>query len=361
MSGNTIGKVFRVTTFGESHGEAIGGVVDGCPAGMFLDMDILRRDLSRRRATTDLHSTARLEPDDPQFLSGLFEGMTTGSPIAFLIPNRVHDPSAYHAIRDSFRPGHGDFGWYMKYGHYDYRGGGRYSARETVARVVAGSIARQLLAHSGITIRAWVSAIGGVCLEGYGPYSAAEIDSSPLRCPDPAVAALMMKAIEEAAASGDTLGGVISCVAEGLPAGLGEPVFDKMEAELAKGMMSIPAAKGFETGAGFSAAAMRGSEHNDPFLVNEKNIVVTGSNHAGGTLGGVTSGNPLQFRVAFKPVSSLKRVTDTVSHAGENRQIDLTRGRHDVCVVPRAVPVAEAMAAIVMADMLLRNNSARIR
>ncbi len=361
MAGNTTGTVFRVTTFGESHGLAIGGVVDGCPAGISFDTGVIRYELGRRKANSELHSTTRHEMDEPRILSGIFEGKTTGAPIAFMIVNKAHDPGAYHQLRDAYRASHGDYGWHMKYGHFDHRGGGRYSARETAARVVAGAIARQLLAHYGITVQGWVSGIGNIQLDGYGPYTSAEVEASTLRCPDSDVAKAMMSELEAAFIEKDTLGGLVSCVVNGVPAGLGEPVFDKVESELAKAMMSIPAVKGFEMGSGFKASTMRGTAHNDPFNTDEQGAVVTTTNHAGGTLGGIASGNPVCFRVAFKPVSSVKRKEETITHDKKKRVIDLTGGRHDVCVVPRAVPVVEAMAAIVFADLILRNRSARIK
>ncbi len=359
MSGNSFGKIFRVTTYGESHGVATGGVIDGCPAGIAIDIDLIRHEISRRKATYDTHSTKRTEPDEPQFLSGIFEGVSTGAPIAFIVINKDHDPNTYRQIRHSYRPGHGEYSWHMKYGHFDYRGGGRYSARETLARVIAGAIARQFLTLYGLSVQAWVNAIGSYYLPGYGPYDQKEIDSSPVRCPNPDTSALMITEIEDVAKLGDTLGGVVTCTVTGVIPGLGEPVFDKVEAELAKAMMSIPASKGFEMGEGFSSASMRGSQHNDMFRLDKNKSIVTETNHAGGTLGGITSGNPLNFRVAFKPVSSLKTKQNTITHQKQDTVIDLSSGRHDVCIVPRAVPVVEAMSSIVLADLILRNRCAK--
>lgn len=359
MSGNTIGRIFRVTTYGESHGIAAGGVIDGCPAGLALDMELIRRDLLRRKASAANFSTTRHEDDEPAFLSGIYEGITTGTPIAFMVENSKQQPEAYNQTRKLFRPGHGDYSWHMKYGHFDHRGGGRYSARETVARVVAGAIARQLISHSGVSVQAWVSGIGNVNLMGYGPFAPEDIEKSPLLCPDEEAALLMSREIDDAIANGDTLGGVITAVVNGAPPGLGEPVFDKVEAELAKAMLSIPSVKGFEIGEGFRAASMRGSEHNDTFSTDKNQQIITTTNLGGGTLGGITSGAPVTFRVAFKPVSSLRKPQQTVSHTGEASVIDLSPGRYDVCVVPRAVAVVEAMAAIVMADLLLRNRCAK--
>ena len=360
MSGNTIGKVFRVTTFGESHGRAIGGVIDGCPSGITLDMEVIKSDLRRRMAVDAPHSTTRFESDEPLILSGVLNCKTTGAPIAFTVENRSHEPSSYSKLADIYRPGHGDFAWHQKYCHFDYRGGGRYSARETVARVIAGSVARQLIGSSGMNVQAWVSAIGKTSLAGYGTYEAESIESSLVRCPDKETSELMMKEIETALSAGDTLGGVISASVTGMVPGLGEPIFDKLEAELAKAMMSIPAAKGFEIGEGFHSAKMAGSEHNDPFSTGQDKIIIDKTNHAGGTLGGISSGSPVNFRVAFKPVSSIKQKQQSVTHSGKPASADLSQGRHDVCVVPRAVVIVEAMAAIVLADMLLRNRCAKL-
>jgi chorismate synthase len=359
MSGNTIGKIFRVTTYGESHGVATGGVIDGCPAGLALNMDLIRQEISRRKASEAPFSTSRLEEDEPQFLSGIFEGITTGAPIAFLVVNKAHEPKAYTAIRKAYRPGHGDFSWHVKYGHFDHRGGGRYSARETLARVVAGAIARQFLDQHNISVQAWVSGAGPCVLHGYGPYTREQVEASVMRCPDADISEQMLSEVAAAVANRDTLGGTISCSVTGVNPGLGEPVFDKVEAELAKAMMSIPSVKGFEMGDGFQAATKRGSEHIDQFALDEQDRITTLSNHAGGTLGGLTSGSPINFRVAFKPVSSLKRRQETLSHEKAKTTIDLSTGRHDVCVVPRAVPVVEAMACIMITDLLLRNRSVK--
>lgn len=360
MSGNTFGKIFRLTTFGESHGPATGGVIDGCPAGLHLNMDAIRQELENRKAVNALHSTSRLEDDQVQFLSGIFEGVTTGAPIGFLIPNHKQDPAAYDALKTSYRPGHGDFSWHRKYGHYDYRGGGRYSARETLARVVAGAIARQLLQPQGIEIQGWVSAIGNVSMREYGPIEKQDILSSELRCPDPETALMMTKELDEAVAEGDTLGGSVTVRVNGLMTGLGEPVFAKIEALLAYAVMSIPAAKAFEIGDGFAGTMLRGSQHNDQFAIGDEGTIGLTTNHAGGTLGGLTSGSPLVFRVGFKPVSSIRKPQPSVSHQGEAVTLDLSSGRHDVCVVPRAVAVVEAMTAITLADLWLQNRCSRL-
>ncbi|HRZ42932.1 MAG TPA: chorismate synthase [Bacteroidales bacterium] len=360
MSGNTIGKIFRLTTFGESHGPATGGVIDGCPAGIRLDTEAICREVENRRAVKARHSTSRLEDDQVQYFSGIFEGVTTGAPIGFLIPNQKQDPDAYNALKTTYRPGHGDFSWHRKYGIYDYRGGGRYSARETLARVVAGAIARQLLQLQGIEIQGWVSAIGKVVMDGFGPYPKEDVLSSELRCPDPEYAVRMSRELAEAISEGDTLGGSVTVRVEGLMAGLGEPVFEKIEALLAFAVMSIPAVKAFELGDGFTGTTLRGSQQNDPFTRRNEGTIGLTSNHAGGTLGGLTSGSPLVFRVGFKPVSSIKKRQQTVSHEGEPVALDLSSGRHDVCVVPRAVAVVEAMTAITLADLWLQNRCSRL-
>lgn len=360
MSGNTFGKIFRLTTFGESHGQATGGVIDGCPAGLLLDTDAIMQELENRKAVKALHSTTRLEDDHVQFISGIFEGVTTGAPIGFFIPNQRQSPAEYDALKALYRPGHGDFSWHRKYGHYDYRGGGRYSARETLARVVAGAIARQLLQPQGIVIQGWVSAIGTVVMDGFGPYKKEEVQSSELRCPDPSTAIRMADELSRAVAEGDTLGGSVTVRVNGLMAGLGEPVFAKVEALLAYAVMSIPAVKAFELGDGFAGTMLRGSEQNDLFIPQNDGNIGINTNHAGGTLGGLTSGNPLIFRVGFKPVSSIRRPQQTVSHSGEPVSMDLSLGRHDVCVVPRAVAVVEAMTAITLADLWLQNRCSRL-
>jgi chorismate synthase len=360
MSGNTIGNIFRVTTFGESHGSMTGGIIDGCPAGLPVDLEAIALEVGRRKASQALHSTSRREDDDFQLISGLFEGITTGAPIAFLATNRKQNSEEYQALKKMYRPGHGDFTWHSKYQHFDHRGGGRYSARETLARVIAGAIARQLIGREGISVHGWVSGVGSVILDGFGPYSNESVIRSELFCPDPEKEAEMLAAIAEAAASGDTLGGTVTVRVDGLIPGLGEPLFDKAEAVLAHAIMSIPAVKAFEIGDGFDGCRKRGSEYNDLFVTNEDGKVVTNSNHSGGTLGGLTSGNPLLFRVGFKPVSSIRRTQTSISHSGEPGEIDLSSGRHDVCVVPRAVAVVEAMTAITLADLLLRNRSSRL-
>ncbi len=358
MAGNTIGQLFRLTTFGESHGAAIGGIVDGCPAGLDLDLDAVQADLDRRRPGQSDLTTQRNESDTVQFLSGIFEGRTTGSPIAFLIKNKDQHSKDYDALKEVYRPSHADYTYEAKYGHRDHRGGGRSSARETASRVAAGAIARQLLAVQGISVKAFVSDIA----EAHLDKSLEELDLSlpenELRCPDEKTAAEMRRLIEAARDSGDTLGGIVTLVAKGVPPGLGEPVFDKLHADLGKAMLSINAVKGFETGSGFSAAAMRGSAHNDSFEKNEGKTS-TRTNHSGGIQGGISNGMDIVCRVAFKPVASIRQKQDTLTRTGESTEIQI-EGRHDPCVVPRAVPIVEAMAALVLADHLLRNRTSKI-
>jgi chorismate synthase len=343
MPGNTFGQLFRLTSFGEGHGAAIGGVVDGCPAGLELDLAAVQTELDRRRPGSTPLGTARNEADRVEFLSGLFEGKTLGTPIAFLIRNSDAKSSDYDALKDLYRPGHADLTWDLKYGLRDHRGGGRSSARTTAACVVGGAIARQLLARSGASVNAFVSAVGGIAVDLH-PEDLSGVWSDPVRCPVPSVAAEMGKAIERARAEGDSLGGVVSCIARGVPAGLGEPVFDKLDADLAKAMLSINAAKGFQIGSGFSASTMRGSFHN---TVDQ-----------GGVLGGISNGGAISFDVAFKPPSTIAQAQQTVDRSGKLVTLE-AKGRHDPCVVPRAVPIVEAMTCLVLADHLLRQRSAR--
>ncbi|MFZ5475424.1 MAG: chorismate synthase [Myxococcota bacterium] len=348
MPGNTFGAAFRVTTFGESHGPALGVVIDGLPAGLALDLDAVRAQLARRRPGGPLASQ-RQEADEPEVLSGLFEGRTIGTPLTMIFRNTDARPDAYDP--GVFRPSHADWTWAAKHGHRDWRGGGRASARETVARVAAGAVARQLLA--GVEIVAWVHRVGDVaCPDDVDPV---DVDASPVRCPHPETAAKMEALVREVRAAGDTIGGVVRCVCRGVPPGLGEPVFDKLEADLAKAMLSIPAAKGFESGSGYAGASMRGSEHNDAFVPAGGSVrpgvpaVTTRTNRSGGIQGGISNGMPVTFSVAFKPVATIFREQDTVDVAGEAVRWR-ARGRHDPCVLPRAVPVVEAMTAIVLAD-----------
>ncbi len=358
MAGNTFGTLFRLTTFGESHGAGVGGIIDGCPAGLKIDFEVVQQELDRRRPGQSILTTARDESDRVEFLSGIFEGITTGSPIAFIIPNKDQQSKDYDSLKDVYRPSHADYTWQSKYGHRDHRGGGRASARETAARVAAGAIAKQYLASFGMRIIAFVSSIAEAAI----PVKLSDLNLSlpenELRCPHPETAALMRTLIEDARKDGDTLGGIITCIAQGVPAGLGEPVFDKLHADLGKAMLSINAVKGFETGSGFAAAAMRGSAHNDSFAVSEGNAVTT-SNHSGGIQGGISNGMDIEMRIAFKPVASISKSQNTINKEGGATTISI-QGRHDPCVLPRAVPIVEAMAALTLADHHLRQRTATI-
>ena len=354
MAGNSIGTLFRLTTFGESHGVAIGGVIDGCPAGVELDLDKIQQDLDRRRPGQSAIVTQRKEPDTVEFLSGIFEGQSTGTPIGFVIKNANQKSKDYSHIKDTYRPSHADYTYDEKYGVRDYRGGGRSSARETACRVVAGSIAKQLL--SSLQFNAYVSTVGHIELDKkYQDLDFSEVEKNPVRCPDPVKAKEMETFIKEIRSSGDTVGGIIDCVIQNIPKGLGEPVFDKLHAELGKAMLSINAVKGFEYGSGFAGTTMKGSEHNDQFNQDGS----TKTNLSGGIQGGISNGMDIYFRVAFKPVATLMQKQQTINSKGE--QVDMQgKGRHDPCVVPRAVPIVEAMAAIVMADYFLQNKSSKI-
>lgn len=349
MAGNTYGTLFRLSTFGESHGAAIGGVIDGCPPGIMLNMEAIQTELNRRRPGQSSIVTQRKEPDEVQFLSGIFEGKTTGAPIGFIVPNTNQKSQDYSHIKDVYRPSHADFTYDKKYGTgvRDYRGGGRSSARETISRVVGGAIARQVI--PGITIHAYTSSVGDIFLEK--PYQALDfslVESNAVRCPDTHVAARMENYIKEVRKDGDTVGGTVTCVIKNVPAGLGEPVFDKLHAELGKAMLSINAVKGFEYGSGFCGAKMRGSEHNDIFNADG----TTKTNLSGGIQGGISNGMDIYFRVAFKPVATIMQEQETIDSNG-NVVAMHGKGRHDPCVVPRAVPIVEAMAALVIADFYL--------
>jgi chorismate synthase len=359
MPGNTFGKYFRITTFGESHGPAIGVVIDGCPAGLPLDPKKIATELARRRPGQSRISSPRAESDQADILSGYFDGQTTGAPITLLIPSRDQRPADYDALKDVFRPSHADFTTMARYGIRDHRGGGRSSARETAARVAAGAVAKQFLDLHNIHIRAWVCKIYDLEYPDI-PSEAAfrEGDLHPVRCPDPVLASKMEARIIEAREAGDSLGGVIRGWITGVPAGLGEPVFDKLQAELGKAMLSINAVKGFEIGSGFAAAGMKGSEHNDAF-VKEGEQIRTQTNHSGGIQGGISNGMPIDFRLAFKPVATIGQAQQTVDIKGESVTLE-AKGRHDACVVPRAVPIVEAMAALVLADQLLGFRLAKI-
>ncbi len=357
---NTFGHIYRLTTFGESHGPSIGGVIDGVPAGFRLDTEAIQHELDRRRPGQSAIVTARRESDTVQLLSGVMNGVTTGTPIGFVIPNSNQHSGDYDNMAGVFRPSHADYTYTAKYGLRDHRGGGRSSARETACRVVGGAVARQILESMGITIRAYTSAVGSISLDtDYHDLDLSMTDSNPVRCPDSAVAASMYGLIEQVKAAGDTIGGVVTCVIGGVEAGLGEPVADRLSATLASAMMSINAAKGFEIGMGFDGARHRGSEMIDPFEVSPDGRIGTSANHSGGIQGGISNGADIYFRVAFKPVATLLKPVETIDCDG-NRAVLKARGRHDPCVVPRAVPVVEAMAAMTLLDAWLMNKTSRI-
>lgn len=354
MPGNSFGKMFKLTTFGESHGVAIGGVIDGCPAGLDIDIEKVQEDLDRRRPGQSAIVTQRKEPDTVEFLSGIFEGKSTGTPIGFVIKNANQKSKDYSHIKDTYRPSHADYTYDEKYGVRDYRGGGRSSARETACRVVAGSIAKQLL--SNIRINAFVASVGKLEMKkDYSEFDFKEIEKNPVRCPDPEMAKEMEAYIKEVRADGDTVGGTVQCVIRNVPKGLGEPVFDKLHAELGKAMLSINAVKGFEYGSGFDGTKMRGSEHNDHFNKDGS----TQTNLSGGIQGGISNGMDIYFNVAFKPVATLMQKQQTINAKGEEVEMQ-GKGRHDPCVVPRAVPIVESMAALVIADFYLQNKSSKI-
>lgn len=354
MPGNSFGHTFRITTFGESHGPAIGVVIDGCPAGLEIDLEFVQKELDRRRPGQSAIVTQRQEADRVELLAGVFEGKTTGMPLALLIRNEDAKSKDYSHIADKFRPSHADYTYQAKYGHRDYRGGGRSSARETAARVAAGAVAKLFLAKEGINVTAWVSRVGDIELEkGYEQLDFSNIESTPVRCPDLAVAEQMENLIRDVRKAGDTIGGLVSCVVKGCPPGLGEPVFDRLHADLGKAMLSINACKGFEIGSGFAGVSMRGSQHNDPFF-NDGGTIRTRTNHSGGVQGGISNGMDIHFRVAFKPVATIVQAQESVNEAGESVKVE-GKGRHDPCVLPRAVPIVEAMAALVLADHYLRN------
>ena len=354
MAGNTFGKLFKLTTFGESHGEALGGIIDGCPAGIALDFDTIQTEMQRRKPGQSSIVTQRKEADEVQFLSGIFEGKTTGTPIGFIIPNTNQKSDDYSHIKDSYRPSHADYVYEKKYGIRDYRGGGRSSARETVSRVVAGAIAKQVF--SEIKINAFVSSVGEIFIDkSYQDLDFSLTETTDVRCPDLVSAKKMEDHIKEIKKQGDTIGGTITCVIQNVPIGLGEPVFDKLHAELGKAMLSINAVKGFEFGSGFCGARMKGSEHNDLYNADG----TTKSNLSGGIQGGISNGMDIYFRVAFKPVATILRPQESINKDGETVTVE-GKGRHDPCVVPRAVPIVESLAAFVLADMYLINKTRKI-
>jgi chorismate synthase len=349
MAGNTFGKLFKLTTFGESHGEALGGIIDGCPAGIQLDFDFIQAEMQRRKPGQSAIVTQRKEEDEVQFLSGIFEGKTMGTPIGFIIPNSNQKSDDYSHIKDSYRPSHADYVYEQKYGIRDYRGGGRSSARETASRVVGGAIAKQIIPH--IKITAFVSSVGEIFIDKpYQELDFSKIESNAVRCPDLAIAEKMENHIKEIKKQGDTIGGTITCVIQNVPIGLGDPVFDKLHAELGKAMLSINAVKGFEFGSGFCGAKMKGSEHND--LYNPDGTTKT--NLSGGIQGGISNGMDIYFRVAFKPIATLIQKQKVLTNTGKIIE-QQGKGRHDPCVVPRAVPIVEAMTALVIADYFLLN------
>lgn len=357
--GNIFGKIFRVATFGESHGAAVGCVIDGCPSRIPLSGEDIQRELDRRRPGQSAVSTPRAESDACKILSGVYEGLTLGTPICVIVENCDQRSGDYSEIAKLWRPSHADFTYDAKYGLRDPRGGGRSSARETIGRVAAGAVARKILGD-GVVIRAWVESVHAISMPKPAQTpTEAEIEASPVRCPHPQTSAKMEEFIKKARSEGDSVGGVIRCRIEGLPAGLGDPVFDRFEADLAKAMLSIPASKGFEIGSGFAAARMFGSQNNDIFALDEAGNPTTLTNRAGGVLGGITSSRPVDFRVAFKPTATIAKEQDTLSTDLKPAKV-VGRGRHDPCVLPRAVPIVEAMAAIVAADALLIQRTVRI-
>jgi chorismate synthase len=356
--GSSFGERFRITTFGESHGGAVGVVVDGCPPRLALSVEEIQRDLDRRRPGQSNLTTPRQEDDRAEILSGVFEGHTLGSPIAILVRNQDARPSAYEEMKDLYRPSHADYTTEAKYGIRNWQGGGRASARETIGRVAAGAIARKLLSTlEGVEVLAWVRRVHQVeCKLDPTEVRLADVEANPVRCPDPDAAREMAERIHEARREGDSLGGEVECVARGVPVGLGEPIFDKLEAELALGMMSLPASKGFEIGSGFAGTRMTGIEHNDPFFTGDDGRPRTRTNRSGGIQGGISNGVPIVLRVAFQPTATIAKAQDTVDREGRAVTLE-ARGRHDPCVLPRAVPMVEAMVCLVLADHLLRQRA----
>ncbi len=354
MAGNSLGNIFKLTTFGESHGPAIGGIIDGCPAGISLDFKAIQFEMQRRKPGQSSIVTQRKEKDEVEFLSGIFEGQTTGTPIGFIIGNTDQKSRDYSHIRDIYRPSHADFTYQKKYGIRDYRGGGRSSARETACRVVAGAVAKQLIPE--IKINAFVSSVGNIFIDKpYQELDFSKIESNPVRCPDGITAKKMEEFIKQIRKQGDTIGGTVTCVLQNVPIGLGEPVFNKLHAELGKAMLSINAVKGFEYGSGFCGTQMKGSDHNDVFEKDGS----TRTNLSGGIQGGISNGMDIYFRVAFKPVATIMKNQETIDSEG-NKAIAEGKGRHDPCVVPRAVPIVEAMAALVLVDFWLLDKVAKV-
>lgn len=359
MAGNSFGEIFRITTFGESHGVALGVIIDGCPAGLAIDPAFIQSELERRKPGQSAIVTQRKEADEVEILSGIFENKTQGTPIALLIRNADQKSKDYEHIKDSYRPSHADFTYDAKYGTRDHRGGGRSSARETAARVAAAAIAKQLLQHYGIQIHAYVSKVGNIAVEKpYTELDLTQTEANIIRCPDPVIAEQMIEFIKVVKKNGDTVGGVITGVIKGVPAGLGEPVFDKLHADLAKAMMGINAAKGFEYGSGFAGTELLGSQHNDLFF-SEEGAIRTRTNLSGGIQGGISNGMDIYFNVAFKPIATIMRDQESVDKDG-NPAVVSGKGRHDPCVLPRAVPIVEAMAALTITDHLLRQRANKL-
>jgi chorismate synthase len=356
---NSYGKLFRITTFGESHGMSVGVVVDGCPAGLEITAAEIQQELDRRRPGQSNITTQRKEEDEIIILSGLYENKTTGTPIAMMVNNKNQAGKDYSHLEHAFRPSHADYTYTSKYGLRDHRGGGRSSARETLARVAAGAIANKYLKQHNIQITSYVSAVGPIELkETYEALDLSLIDSNKIRCPEPATAEAMIKLVEETRKNRDTIGGVITCVIKGVPVGLGEPAFDKLHAELGKAMLSINAVKGFEYGSGFAGTKMFGSEHNDEFYTDENGRTRTRTNYSGGIQGGISNGEDIYFKVAFKPVATILQPQTSINDAGETITLE-GKGRHDPCVLPRAVPIVDAMTALVIIDFLLWQRAAR--
>ena len=359
MYNNTFGNIFRLTSFGESHGKAIGGVIDGFPAGITIDMEFIQKELNRRRPGQSAITTARKEADEVEFLSGIYEGVSTGCPIGFAVWNTNQHSNDYDNMKDVYRPSHADYTYTQKYGIRDHRGGGRSSARETIARVVAGALAKLALRQLGISITAFTSQVGPFKLDkDYTAYDLTSIENNPVRCPDQDLARQMADYIFRIKGEGDTIGGVISCVIQGCPIGLGQPVFGKLHAALGNAMLSINAVKGFEYGRGFAGVSQRGSEQNDVFIP-QNGAIGTRTNHSGGIQGGISNGQDIYFRVAFKPVATILMEQETVTLDGTPTIIK-ARGRHDACVLPRAVPVVEAMAAMTILDYYLLNKTTHL-
>ncbi len=356
MAGNSFGDIFRISTWGESHGPAIGVVIDGCPAGIEITKEDIQKELNRRSPGQSSVTTSRKEPDEAQILSGLFRGKTTGLPISILVKNQDVDSSKYEKIKHLFRPGHADFTYLAKYGIRDYRGGGRSSARETIARVAGGAIAKKILYKNKISIIGHTIQVGNITAK---KFSQKEIENNPVRCADRSAAQKMEKEILKSKKAGDSLGGIIEIIAKRVPPGLGEPVFDKLDADIAKAMMSLGAVKGVEIGAGFAISSMKGSEANDEFVL-KSGKVTTKTNHAGGIIGGISNGNDIIVRLAVKPTASISQTQNTINQKGQTKKIKI-EGRHDPCICPRIVPIAESMMALVIVDHLLKQKISSLK